>query len=240
MARYLRPSVVVLAPLALGVLSVGCAVPFLARDSTWPAAAVAEAGGTAAEPDVLHWVADALPATTTMLANGVIWVGCNVLTVEGADLTSYDSGDGSSFGVAFGNGEDVKRFLEVAYEETDGHLVRSATATQGDATHRRFYVGARYYLLPSAGRAVRAVPLVMAGVAWHTLDNYGSGGTADTDVEHATGLGVYVGTGLELYISGQLAICFDLRASYWNWEGVPEDTGAQGTVGSALTLAFHF
>lgn len=239
MARLPGPSSLI-AQLGVTALLAGCATSQFAAREFRSVAPLGEEALCATGPEPIRLVAGSLPAMTTTLANGIIWVGCNVLTVEGADLSEYDSGDGVAFGVAFGNGEDVKRFFEVAYEETDGHLIRTPTTEAGNMTHRRFYVGGRYYLMPSGGRVRRMVPVVMAGVAWHTLKNYGAGGTTDSAIEKASGLGVYAGTGLELYISSQLSLCFDLRGSYWNWEGVPEDTGAQGTVGTAMTLTFHF
>jgi hypothetical protein len=51
-----------------------------------------------------------------------------------------------------------------------------------------------------------------------------------------------LGTGLEIYIgsSSQWAVALDVRATVLSWDGYPEGTGTQTSIGSAVFLAYHF
>jgi len=205
-----------------------------------------EAGG----PAVVAEVDRALPSLyQTIYANGVAWLGYNVATAEGGTLRDYDTGDGMAFGLAFGNGEDVKRFFEFGYEKTGGHR---AWDDQGGliskASHERFYVGVRRYLLPPAAEGSgRVSPFLVGGV---TVQNIRGDGNVpisgvppnEVGVQAANGAGVYMGTGLEIYIgsSSQWAVALDVRATVLSWDGYPEGTGTQTSIGSAVFLAYHF
>ena len=50
---------------------------------------------------------------STIYANGLAWIGLNVATAQGGDLSVLDNGEGRAFGVAFGDGENLKRFFEI-------------------------------------------------------------------------------------------------------------------------------
>jgi hypothetical protein len=203
----------------------------------------AEAGPIAAEPDIVRAPADAVPSLyQTIYANGLVWLGYNVMTAESADLGVYDAGDGGAFGIAFGNGQDIKRFLEVGLEKTTRHHVIDDGTGQviADAVHRAHYIGWRSYLFPVAGETGKVAPFLVMGLAWHTIASSGTGGTPETDVKDAAGLGVYAGTGVELKFSSQVGLAIDFRGSFWNWDGNPQGTGEQGTVGSSMSLVYHF
>jgi len=202
-------------------------------------------------PETCSLVPDAMPSLIeTLFANGVLWIGYNVLTVEGGDLGtagngSYDAGDGISIGMAFGNSEDVKNFFELIFEQSINHEIFDATGARiANADHNRLYIGARHYLSPVGGRKRRASPFVVLGLVWHSIDNTGPGDPAvpASEITNASGMGVYAGTGLELGFGtkGQASLGLDLRGSYWNWEGRPQDTGEQGTITSSVALVFHF
>jgi len=210
----------------------------------------------AANPDMAAPASELLPAavTQTLHTNGMFWGGVTALAANNGDLDQFDGGTGMIFGVAFGN-ENVKSFFELNYIETQGHLGYSETGAGGpltwqksaDAAIRSLYAGLRRYLRPVTGQQGRVVPFVVAGLSYHTLDNYPPTGvtpaaTADPALAlgDAAGLGIYAGTGIELYLSSQITLGFDMRGSYWNWQGQPEATGENGTVASTVSVFYHF
>ena len=205
----------------------------------------AEADSEAGGPAVVSEVDRALPSLyRTVYANGVAWLGYNVATAEGGTLRDYDTGDGMAVGLAFGNGEDVKRFFEIAYEKTGGHRMWD---DQGNviskASHERFYVGIRRYLLPPAAEGSgRVAPFLVGGITVQNIRGESAVPTSRGAVKDANGVGIYVGTGLEFYIgsSSQWAVALDVRATVLSYDGYPEGTGTQTSVGSALFLAYHF
>jgi hypothetical protein len=209
-------------------------------------AGVEDAGSMieAAEPGVAASVHGVLPGLIQSIhANGVVWFGYNVATAEAGDLNLYDGGYGKALGVAFGNGEDVERFLEIAWAESKVHERQDTGGViVGTATHNQFFVGGRRYLLPVTGARSRVAPFIAGGLCYNNMimSNTGTPPPAAMDLTSAYGLGVYVATGMELYFGAQLALCMDMRASYWNWEGVPVNTGYQNTAGGSVSLAYHF
>ena len=147
----------------------------------------------------------------------------------------------------------MKSFFELSYLETKGHTAYGDDGVGvngwgliGDAALRSIYAGVRRYLRPVTGQQGRAVPFVVAGLSYHTLDNYGpviaptASPPAAARLGDASGMGIYAGTGLELYLSSQLTLGLDTRGSYWNWQGQPEATGENGTVSTTLSLFYHF
>lgn len=198
----------------------------------------------AAEPGVAASVHGALPGLIQSIhANGVVWLGYNVATAQAGDLNAYDGGEGKALGVAFGNGEDVERFLEIAWSESKAHEWQDTGGNiVGTATHNQFFVGARRYLLPVTGARSRVAPFVAGGLCYNNMimENTALVPLPARDLTSAYGLGVYVATGMEMYFGAQLALCVDMRASYWNWEGVPVNTGYQNTAGGSVSLAYHF
>ncbi len=196
------------------------------------------------EPDVARGVQRSLPGLIQSIhANGIVWLGYNVGSAQAGDL-DYNGGEGAAFGLAFGNGEDIKRFVELVFVETRDHDYLSTTAPPGNvlgsAMQTHFYVGARRYLLPVTGPRSRVAPFVVGGICYNRLDISGPGGTPSTDLADAFGLGFYIGTGVEFYLGPQLALGMDIRVSYWNWEGRPVDTGEQRLAGSNVGLVYHF
>ena len=230
--------------LAVVFLCGGCA-GFLAgdwrgRDRFVEALRVEEActGGPALASDT----ARSLPAASysTIYANGLVWIGYNVATAEGGDLGVYDNGEGAAFGLAFGDGQNLKRFFEVGYERTGGHEVASGTS---EANHERYYLGVRSYIFSIAEEAGgRVVAFLVGGVTFQTLKGSNAVATESGDVVTAQGGGIYVGTGLEIKLgsSSQVALALDLRGSYIAYDGSPEGTGNQVSVGSAMALILHF
>jgi hypothetical protein len=223
------------APTALdssGSLAPACAVE-LGGDE---ACALPSPGSSATSP---------LPALIrTTYANGAIWVGYNVRTAEAGDLDMYDSGEGMAAGVGFGNGQDVKRLFEITYESTHGHEVfdDGTGSLVSEASHNRVYLGMRRYLLSVGEDAKRVAPFVVSGVTYQTIDGSGDVATGGGTVTEAEGVGVYLGTGVELYIgtSSRVAVALDVRGAFMNWDGYPEGTGRLSQVGSALSLVYHF
>jgi hypothetical protein len=217
-----------------------------------PSAELAPPPGAAciasAEPSLAPDAAGALPGLIqTLYANGIVWVGSNGSTAESGVLSMFDSGFGTTVGLAFGDGQNVKRFLEVVYTKSENHEVINAVsgAVDASARHERVHVGTRRYIFPVAGRKGRIAPFISGGLAWHELSsnsavtvNQSNGQPAS--VTDATGMGIYAGTGLELYFGEQASLSLDVRGSYWNWEGQPEGTGDGGTLGTSLSLVYHF
>lgn len=176
-------------------------------------------------------------------ATGFLWVGYNMFTNESGDLSLYDAGDGSGFGLGFGNGEDVKNFFELAYEKSVNHQILDAGGNViGDVEHERAYLGRRRYILPVAGRAGRLGPFLSLGLFISSMVNSGPGGTPETDLNTIQGFGLYFGTGIEVYLGGSndFSLSLDMRGAYWTWEGSPFGTGRQGTVAATASLVYHF
>jgi hypothetical protein len=204
-------------------------------------------------PDLTTAPGRALPAITQSVhTNGVLWLGANAVTVHNGTLSDYDSGDGFVFGVAFGN-ESLKEFFEVSFEMSKGHQIYGNVTGVGDygvmasATVQRFYFGFRTYLRPVTGQTGRAVPFAVTGVALFDMHNEGPGQTPGATppsyvsrLEDAGGFGIYLGTGVEVYLSAQVTLGADIRATYWNWEGLPEATGENGTGSCSVSLYYHF
>lgn len=193
------------------------------------------------EPDIARGVQRARPGLIQSIhANGIVWLGYNVGSAQAGDL-DYDGGKGPAFGLAFGNGEDIKRFVELVFVETRDHEYRDTSGTVlGDALQTHYYIGARRYLLPVTGARSRVAPFVVGGITYNRMSISGPGGTPSTDIADAFGLGFYIGTGVEFYIGPQLALGLDIRVSYWNWESRPVDTGEQRLAGSNVGLVYHF
>ncbi len=197
------------------------------------------------ELDVARGVQRALPGLIqSIYANGIVWFGYNIGSAQAGDF-DYDGGTGPAIGLAFGNGEDIKRFVELVFVETRNHEYRDEfTGTVlGDAMQAHYYVGARRYLLPVTGTRSRVAPFVVGGISYHRISNVPGGSMGDpgsTTISKAFGLGLYVGTGVEFYFGPQIALCLDVRASYWNWEGQPNDTGEQRIAGANVGLVYHF
>lgn len=196
-----------------------------------------------AEPALASDVARRLPGAgySTIHANGMVWIGYNVATAEGGDLGVYDNGEGTAFGIAFGDGQNLKRFFEVGYEDTGGHNATSGGTST--ASHERYYAGVRRYLFPvSEDAGGRVVPFFVGGVTYQTLSGSGPVATDSGGVVTAQGAGLYVGTGLEFKLgsSSQVALAVDFRGSYIAYDGAPEGTGGLFSVGSALALILHF
>lgn len=197
----------------------------------------------AIEPALASDVARRLPGASysTIYANGMVWFGHNFVTAEIGDLDVYDNGEGTSFGVAFGDSENLKRFFEIGYERTGGHEATSGPAST--ASHERIYAGVRRYILPVAKETGgRVVPFVVGGVTFQTIKGSGAVATSSGNVETAQGAGVYIGAGFEFKLgaSSQVAIAVDVRGSFITYDGAPEGTGRQSAVGSAIALIFHF
>jgi hypothetical protein len=181
-------------------------------------------------------------AVQTLHTNGMFWFGYNVMAAQGGDLNDYNAGDGFAMGVAFGN-ENVKQFFELHYEDSSSHLIYDGSDVVGDARHRRFYAGSRRYLRPVTGQGGATVPFVVTGMTYNELTNSvdGSASTsAAARIDSARGVGVYVGTGLEIYLSSQVTLGVDMRGEYWNWEGKPAGTGENGTVSASTAIYYHF
>lgn len=206
------------------------------------APALSDAMDSGMTPDVMLPVDRALPGLIKSIhANGVVLFGYTVASAQGGDFSDYDGGNGGMFGVAFGNGEDIKRFFEIIFVETADHEHRDGTGgLSGDATHRQLYLGARTYLLPVTGTRSRVAPYFVGGLVFNDFDDGIPGGTESPELDSATGMGLYVGTGVEFYLGTQIALCLGMRASFWNWEGIPVDTGGQSTGGGSVSLAYHF
>ncbi len=201
-----------------------------------------DARACVAEPAEASDVARRLPAASysTIYAMGMAWVGYNVATAQGGDLGAYDNGEGMSFGMAFGDGQNLKRFFEIGYEDTDGHDAVGGTSS---ASHERYYAGIRRYLFPiSEESGGRVIPFLVGGVTFQTLKGSAAVPTYSGDVVEAQGGGLYVGTGLEFKLgsSSQVALALDFRGSFISYDGSPEGTGSQFTVGSAMALILHF
>ena len=249
MTGRLGPFALVPPALAAALLAGCVGVASMEGDRFAPAAiAGMEDAGTmiqAAEPGVAASVHGVLPGLIQSIhANGVVWFGYNVATAQAGDLNIYDSGEGKSLGVAFGNGEDLERFLEIAWSESKAHEWQDTEGdVEGTATHNQVLDGGRRYLLPVTGARSRVAPFVAGGLCYNNMVMSTSAqvvGPPAEDLSSAYGLGVYVGTGMELYFGPQLALCLDMRASYWNWEGLPINTGYQNTAGGSVSLAYHF
>jgi len=202
-----------------------------------------DARACATEPMSGSDVARRLPGAgySTIYANGMVWLGYNVATAEGGDLDVYDNGKGTAFGLAFGDGENLKRFFEIGYEKTGGHEATSGGTSE--ASHERYYAGVRHYLFPVSEEAGgRVVPFFVGGVTFQTLKGSGMVTTDSGLVGTAQGSGLYVGTGLEFKMgsSSQVALALDFRGSYMAYDGSPEGAGEQFSVGSAMALILHF
>jgi len=198
---------------------------------------------SALEPALGSDVSRRLPGAgySTIYANGMVWIGHNVATAEAGDLGVYDNGAGTAFGVAFGDGENLKRFFEIGYEDTGGHETTSGVAST--ASHERYYAGVRRYLFPVSEEAGgRVIPFIVGGVTFQTLKGSSAVTTESGSVATAQGGGVYVGTGLEFKLgtSSQVALALDFRGSYIAYDGSPEGTGRQFSLGSAMALILHF
>ncbi len=197
----------------------------------------------AAAPATLASTLRPLPGLIqTTYAYGAIWIGYNPATAEGGILEQYDAGSGVSFGVAFGNGEDVKGFVEVGYECTGDHEVYSGGTLTSVASHERFYVGLRRYLLPVVETRARIAPFVVGGVTYQKMSGSAAVSTENGWIQIAEGSGFFLGTGIEIYVgsSSQVALCLDVRAAIVNFDGFPEGTGTQSTIGESLLLVYHF
>jgi hypothetical protein len=234
---------------AAALSSAGCAGVLARPDPDRLPAGALITSAVLAEPDLHAAPSLVMPAVSdTMLANGVLWVGYNASTVEGGDLAYYNSGEGYSISLCIGNGEDPKNFFEVMAMSSTNHLAyggpASADPVIGDAHHEATYLGAKRYLLPLEGKPGSVVMYATVGLAWHSLNNMVDGDPSleESQVSSARGVGAYVGTGIEVSFGDkrQVALGFDMRASYWNWEGRPFDTGQQGTVASSVALVFHY
>ena len=231
-------------PVLAAVLCAGCGgVPLLGvnGDGDRIDQALPDAMDSGMTPDVMLPVDRALPGLIKSIhANGVVVLGY-AANVQGGDFSDYDAGEGSMFGMAFGNGEDIKRFVELIFVETKHHEYRDGSGgLSGDATHTQLYLGARTYLLPVTGTRSRAAPYFVGGLVLNDFDDEIAGGTESPELDSATGMGLYIGTGVEFYLGTQLALCLDVRASFWNWEGIPIDTGGQSTGGNSVSLVYHF
>jgi hypothetical protein len=207
-----------------------------------------------AEPDLIA-PAEALPAyvAQTLHTTGMFWFAFNTITAEDGDLGAFDSGDGVFMGAAFGR-ESVKQFFEVSYEESKGHdiygdttgVVPNPEGLVATAIHRRLNLGVRRYLRPVTGQSGRMVPFMVVGLGYHTMDVYGGGdlspvnSVVESQIDDASGMGIYGGTGIEVYVSSQLTLGFDVRMAYWSWEGRPEATGDCGTASSSAGIYYHF
>lgn len=242
-----RSLLLVASALCAGCLSLAPGAGDIGRRDAAVRPAPCEADPGAGGPAVVSEVDRALPSLyQTVYANGVAWIGYNVATAEAGTLRDYDTGDGMSGGVAFGNGEDVKRFFELAYERTGGHKMWDDQGNMiSKASHERFYVGIRRYLLPPAAESRgRVAPFFVAGFTFQNIRGSSAVPTShgDVSVKNASGGGIYLGTGLEFYIgtSSQWALALEVRASVLSWDGYPEGTGTQTSVGGALFLAYHF
>ncbi|MHC4198731.1 MAG: hypothetical protein ACYSU0_01880 [Planctomycetota bacterium] len=231
--------------LCAGCLSLAPGAGDIGRPDAAVQPALTEVDTGAGGPAVVAEVDRALPSLyQTIYANGVAWLGYNVATAEGGTLRDYDTGDGMAFGLAFGNGEDVKRFFEIGYEKTGGHRMWDDQGNMlSKASHERFYVGIRRYLLPPAAEGSgRVSPFLVGGVTVQNIRGDSAIPTSRGYVEDANGVGIYMGTGLEIYIgsSSQWAVALDVRATILSYDGYPEGTGTQSSVGSAVFLAYHF
>jgi hypothetical protein len=229
-----------LLPVVAAVLCSGCGA--LVRWDADPAGPPEPLYGVGGAPEGIAGLGERLPAAIrTTHARGFIWLGYNVSAVQGRDINEYDSGEGPAFGAGFGNGMDVKHFVEFGFERSDRHALHDTTGAEiGGASHRRFYLGKRHYLLPVTEHRGRVVSFVSAGLTWNRLGSSMPVTVAGEVVEDATGLGIYAGTGLELYTGGQTSIAMDLRGSYWDWEGKPEGTGDQITLSTSVSFVLHF
>ena len=218
----------------------GCALAGLDRAPPFDRPAGGALVSAASPGSEVAEVLASVPAQTGS-ANGLIWLGYNLSTAERGDFDYYDTGDGTSFGIGFGNGQDVKRFFEVGYEQTGHHDYLGAPPTVvSTGSHARYYLGIRQYIFPVAGRKGRTAPFVTGGLTVHKLVGSVTAPVAvDFDV---FGMGLYVGTGTEAYLgSSQFAISAEVRASAWNWDAYPgPGTGRQATVGCAVDLVYHF
>ncbi len=252
MSKRLEPvgaaALLLAASLAPCVGCVGVAAPGfgLADVGTYRALELAGAdeGSASARPAVAMEVPRALPRLfKTIHANGVVWIGYNMATTESGGIGQYDAGSGSALGVAFGNGQDIKHFVEVGYERTVDHTAYDAAGLViSTAAHDRYYIGMRRYLLPLAETSGRIAPFVVGGVTVQTISGTGAVPTPSGNVLNASGAGVYLGTGIEIYIgaSSQFALALDLRGSILSYDGSPEGSGTQTTLGGALSLVYHF
>lgn len=201
-----------------------------------------DARACVAEPTEASDIARRLPSASysTIYAMGMAWIGYNVATAQGGNLGTYDNGEGMALGMAFGDGQNLKRFFEIGYEDTDGHEAVDGTSS---ASHERYYAGVRRYLFPvSEESGGRVVPFLVGGVTFQTLKGTGTVPTYSGDVMDAQGVGLYVGTGLEFKLgsSSQVALALDFRGSYVNFDGSPEGSGSQFSVGSAMAIILHF
>ena len=238
------PATLVLPALALLVCAGCVGVVSLEADPSAPAAREpATAEVVAGEPDIVDPVQRSLPGLIQSIhANGVVLLGWNVANAQSGAFSDYDGGEGSMVGVAFGNGEDIERFVEFIFVETQHHEHLDGDVVTGDMRQTSFYVGGRRYLLPVTGSRSRVAPYFAGGLVWNNIIDKipPPAGDETPNLRSAYGLGVYVGTGVEFYLGAQLALCMDVRASYWNWEGVPTDTGYQSTGGGSVSLVYHF
>ena len=209
-------------------------------------------GSAGVLPDVPASASANLPAMTqTIQTTGVLWVGSNALTTQNGGLGAFDAGGGLAVGVAFGS-ESVKDFFEINYEMSNGHVIygdttgANAYGQVAQGIHRRVYFGLRRYLRPVTGQPGRVVPFVVGGVAYHDMRISGVGDQTLTGyieasrLDDAMGLGVYLGTGIEIYAGSQFTVCFDARGSYWDWQGKPDGTGENGTMTASGALCYHF
>lgn len=173
------------------------------------------------------------------MAHGVAWMGANLSTLEFGLVDSFDSGSGTVFGLAFGDGIDTKHFLEVSYEYTEEHTNEDAGAT---ASHSKFYFGKRNYLVASDKTDATTAPYISSGLTFHVFSSDTEvTGLPGGDIKYASGLGVYVATGVEYPVgSGSWAFCCDVRASVVALDATPENSGINSTFGAAVMLLSHF
>ncbi len=210
---------------ALGVLvaAAGCGVTALVPSvpSGTPADVIldirqaAPAASVADAPEVATVTRSIAAAGRRNRVAGYYWVGYTPVDFGVGDLRDLGSGDGFTFGLGLTFSEAGRSFLEVAFEKTINHSIGQflvlPTPALHTGHHERTLFGARTTATAVARMEKQPRPYLSYGVSNNKYR------VDDTDGGYeATGLGYYVGLGVEYPFAKKTSFSFDTRYHSWS------------------------
>lgn len=144
-----------------------------------------------------------------------MWVGYNGSAAGIGDLREMGSGDGFSLGVGFQIGKTARSSVELGYEKTLKHDATVAlTGFVGPSTgaYERTVIGGKSAALPRARRENQPRVYVGYGLAQNSFVAKTTGGQQYS----VSGLGYYLGLGVEFPSGERAAFTFDTKYHFWN------------------------
>jgi hypothetical protein len=162
---------------------------------------------------------------------GYYWVGYTPADFGTGDLRSFGSGDGFTFGLGLAFGEAGRTFLEIAFEKTVNHsyapLLELATPATNTGNLQRLLIGGRTTATAIARMERQPRPYISYGFANNECYvDVASGSSYKT-----SGLGGYVGLGVEYPLAQKMSFSFDSRYHVWS------DTDSDGVDGTFSNVA---